>query len=102
MPTPVECRDSPSLTHQALTIANLGRVPYADAHALQKRLHAEVADDAGNGLYLAREAACNLPGGVMTIESGAAWVRVRHNGKHDQQLYQSSWPATRVSFMFSL
>lgn len=75
-----------------------------DVSALREALEPGISGDegGGNGLYLAREAACNLPGGVMTIESGAAWLRVRSSGKHDQQLYASSWPATRVSFMFSL
>lgn len=75
-----------------------------DVTALRAALEPGVSGDegGGNGLYLAREAACSLPGGVMTIESGAAWMRVRSTGNDDQKLYASSWPATRVSFMFSL
>jgi hypothetical protein len=75
-----------------------------DVSALRAALEPGVSGDegGGNGLYLAREAACSLPGGVMTIESGAAWLRVRSTGRDDQRLYAASWPATRVSFMFSL
>jgi hypothetical protein len=75
-----------------------------DVSALWEALEPGISGDegGGNGLFLAREAACSIPGGVMTIESGAAWTRVRRSGKNDRKLYPSSWPATRVSFMFNL
>ncbi|MGI8998717.1 MAG: hypothetical protein ACR2GO_03310 [Candidatus Limnocylindria bacterium] len=75
-----------------------------DIGAIQAAFEPGVSGDdgGGNGLSVAHEAACTMPGGVMTIESGAARVRVRRNGINEQHLYTASWPATRISFMFNL
>jgi hypothetical protein len=75
-----------------------------DVEAIQAAFEPGVSGDdgGGNGLCVAHEAACTMPGGVMTIESGAAWVRIRRSGNNEQHLYTASWPATRISFMFNL
>jgi hypothetical protein len=56
----------------------------------------------GNGLYVARAAACAFPHGVMTVESGAALLRMRADGSEEQQAYAAPLPLTRVSFMLGL
>ena len=55
-------------------------------------------DGGGNGLGRAREVTETLPGGAMTIESGAALLRVRASGQGKDVEYARAWPATRVSF----
>jgi hypothetical protein len=59
-------------------------------------------DGGGNGLGLACAVTATLPGGAMTIGSGAALVRVRAAGPGKDVDYARSWPATRVSFFLKV
>jgi hypothetical protein len=59
-------------------------------------------DGGGKGLGIAREVTETLPGGAMTIESGAALLRVRAEGQGKDVAYAHSWPATRVSFFLKV
>jgi hypothetical protein len=84
-------------------IPNTLRARYAigsDLDALRYALVPGVSgnDGGGNGLGRAREVTETLPGGAMTIESGAALLRVRAEGQGKDAEYARAWPATRVSF----
>jgi hypothetical protein len=84
-------------------IPNTIRAKYAvgsDLAALQLALLPGVSGDdgGGNGLGKARAVTEILPGGTMTIESGAALLRLRASGRGKDVAYARSWPATRVSF----
>jgi hypothetical protein len=83
--------------------ATFGDLP-DDLTALHEALRPGVSSDGGggNGLDLARRAAHEIPGGVMTIESGAAWLRVRANETEEAKLYPDAAHLTRVSFMFPI
>jgi hypothetical protein len=75
-----------------------------DLEALRRALEPGVSASGGggNGLYVARQAAHDLPGGVMSVESGAAFLRVRQNGSDEAERFATSRPITRVSFKFNL
>jgi hypothetical protein len=75
-----------------------------DLAALQYALEPGVSASGGggNGLYVARQAAHDLPGGVMSVESGAAFLRVRHDGSDVAERFETPRPITRVSFRFTL
>jgi hypothetical protein len=75
-----------------------------DLEALREALRPGVSgsDGGGNGLALAHESAAAIPGGVMTIESGAAWLRARGDGTQEAERYPVTQPLTRVSFKFDV
>jgi hypothetical protein len=75
-----------------------------DLAAVREALRPGVSSDGGggNGLDLARRAAHEISGSTMTIESGAAWLRVRADGTEEAALYPDAARLTRVSFMFPI
>ena len=72
----------------------------SDLAAIELALEPGVSgnDGGGNGLGLARRVTTSLPGGAMTIESGAALLRLRATGAPKVMAFREAWPATRVSF----
>lgn len=75
-----------------------------DVTAIRHALEAGVSGNrgGGNGLYEARRAAATIPGSTMTIESGAAVLRVRTNGTEEVKTYPDAAALTRISFRFPL
>jgi hypothetical protein len=75
-----------------------------DLQALRLALQPGVSGHGGggNGLALACKAAHEIPGGVMTVESGGAWLRSRRDGGEEHQSYPGAERITRVSFKFDL
>ena len=75
-----------------------------DLTALRQALEpgASSDDGGGNGLYLARTAAHEIAGSTITVESGAALLRLRENGTEEARVYGGAERLTRVSFMFRL
>jgi hypothetical protein len=73
---------------------------YTDLAAIEMALVPGVSgsDGGGNGLGRARTVTTSLPGGAMTIESGAALLRLRATGQPKAVAYEHAWPGTRVSF----
>jgi hypothetical protein len=75
-----------------------------DAAALRHALGPGISGNGGggNGLYEAARAAREIPGGVMTIESGAAVLRIRASGREECSTYPDAAALTRVSFFFPI
>ena len=73
-----------------------------DVAAIRHALQPVVSGNGGggNGLDLARRAIDTIPGSTMTIESGAAVLRVRTNGSENTWTYADAAALTRVSFRF--
>jgi hypothetical protein len=71
-----------------------------DVAAIRHALEPGVSGDGGggNGLELARRALETIPGSTMTVESGAAVLRVRTGGSEESRAYADAAALTRVSF----
>jgi hypothetical protein len=74
----------------------------ADVAAIRHALQPGVSGNGGggNGLFQARRAIDEIPGSTMTIESGAAVLRVRTDGSEEHQTFPDAAALTRVSFRF--
>jgi hypothetical protein len=71
-----------------------------DLAALQYALEPGVSSDGGggNGLHVARQMTELIKGGVMTVESGGGFVRVRSGGAGEAERLATAYGLTRVSF----
>ncbi len=83
------------------------RTRYADLDdlaALQSALEPGVSSDGGggNGLYVARQITQQIDGGVMTVESGGGFLRVRSGRTGDAEHLPSAYGLTRVSFRLGI
>jgi hypothetical protein len=75
-----------------------------DLAALQYALEPGVSSDGGggNGLYVARQMTERIAGGVMTVESGAGFLRVRSGRTGQAERLPAAFGLTRVSFRLGI
>ncbi len=75
-----------------------------DLTALQHALEPGVSSDygGGNGLHVARQMTELIDGGVMTVESGAAFLRVRAGRTGQAEQLPAGYGLTRVSFRLGI
>ena len=75
-----------------------------DVAALQYALEPGVSSDGGggNGLYVARQLTEMIDGGVMTVESGGGFLRVRAGRTGQAEQLPSAYGLTRVSFRLGI
>ncbi len=75
-----------------------------DLEALQYALEPGVSSDGGggNGLHVARQLTERVQGGVMTVESGGGFVRVRSGKAGEAERLAAAYGLTRVSFRLGI
>jgi hypothetical protein len=75
-----------------------------DLAAVQYALEPGVSSDGGggNGLHVARQMTELVQGGVMTVESGGGFVRVRSGRAGQAQRLPAAYGLTRVSFRLGI
>jgi hypothetical protein len=75
-----------------------------DLSALRQALEPGVSSDygGGNGLHVARQLTELVDGGVMTVESGAAFLRVRAGRAGQAEQLPTGYGLTRVSFRLGI
>jgi hypothetical protein len=75
-----------------------------DLGALQYALEPGVSSDdgGGNGLHVARQLTELVQGGVMTVESGGGFVRVRSGRSGEAERLPKAYGLTRVSFRLGI
>jgi hypothetical protein len=75
-----------------------------DLAALQYALEPGVSSDGGggNGLHVARQLTEQVQGGVMTVESGGGFVRVRSGRAGEAERLPAAYGLTRVSFRLGI